>query len=135
MKEPQEIVSKMLEQDFFSQWMKISVDDLGIGRCTVSCEVHKEMLNGFAILHGGISYSLSDSALAFAANSYGYKCVSIETSISHIRPAKIGNRLTAKCSEVHRGKTIGIYGVEVFNEEGKLISKFKGTVNISNEIW
>lgn len=135
MKTPKEIVNMMLDQDYFSKWMRISVDDLGIGYCTVSCEVNQEMLNGFAILHGGISYSLSDSALAFAANSYGYKCVSIETSISHIRPASIGNRLKAKCTEVHRGKTIGIYSVEIFDNEQKLISKFKGTVNISNEIW
>ena len=61
------------------------------------------MLNGFQILHGGISYSLSDSALAFASNSYGNKCVSIETSISHTRPAKLGDILIATCKEIHRG--------------------------------
>ena len=93
------------------------------------------MLNGFAILHGGISYSLSDSALAFASNSYGNKCVSIETSISHLRQAKIGDILTAKCTELHRGKTIGIYEVIIANQDHKKISIFKGTVHISQDFW
>ena len=135
MKSPQEIVDLMLSNDLFSQWMGIKIESLGIGYCTVSCEAHKDMLNGFEILHGGITYSLSDSALAFASNSYGHKCVSIETSISHIRPVKLGEKLIAKCTEIHRGKTIGIYSVEILNAENKLVSKFKGTVNISKDLW
>ena len=135
MKTPNEIVDIMLSHDLFSKWMGIKLDQLGIGFCTVSCEVHEDMLNGFAILHGGITYSLSDSALAFASNSYGYKCVSIETSISHLRPVVLGEKLTAKCVEISRRKTIGIYTVDIFNNQQKLVSKFKGTVNISKDIW
>jgi acyl-CoA thioesterase len=93
------------------------------------------MLNGFDIGHGGISYALSDSALAFSANTNGYKCVSIESSISHIRPIQIDDILTVKSEEIHRGRTIAIYSVEIINQKSKLISKFKGTVNISSEKW
>ncbi len=135
MKSPEEIVGIMLEKDAFSKWMNLSVHSLGLGFCELSTTVHSEMLNGFEILHGGISYSLSDSALAFASNSRGNKCLSIETSISHIRPAILGDVLTAKAKEIHRGKTTGIYAVEITNQENKLISLFKGTVHISQDCW
>lgn len=135
MKSPKEITSMMLKNDAFSSWMGIEILSIKEGFCELSATVKKEMLNGFEILHGGISYSLSDSALAFASNSYGNKCVSIETSISHVRPAKIGDILTAKCTELHRGKTIGIYEVIITNQDHQKISIFKGTVHISPDFW
>jgi acyl-CoA thioesterase len=132
---PSQIVSTMMEKDAFSQWLGITINKIELGICILSCQVKEEMLNGFQILHGGISYSLADSALAFASNSYGNKCVSIETSISHTRPAKTGDILTATCKEINRGKTFGIYEVSVTNQNQKLVAIFKGTVNISLEIW
>ena len=125
----------MLERDAFSEWMNIEVISISKGKCKLICTIKQEMLNGFEILHGGITFSLSDSALAFAANSYGYKCVSIETSISHLRPVGLNEKLTVEATEIHRGKTIGIYQVDIFTEEQKLVSKFKGTVNISKDKW
>ncbi len=132
---PSQIVSTMLEKDAFSQWLGITINKIELGTCILSCQVIEEMLNGFQILHGGISYSIADSALAFASNSYGNKCVSIETSISHTRPAKIGDFLTATCKEINRGKTIAIYEVAVTNQDQKLIAIFKGTVSISVDTW
>lgn len=135
MKTPEEIVSTMLKNDAFSQWLDVKVESIGLGYCTLRATIHGQMLNGFNILHGGISYSLADSALAFASNSYGYKCVSIDTSISHLRPAVIGDTLIATAIERHRGKTVGIYEVTVTNQDGKNIALFKGTVYISKDVW
>ena len=135
MKTPEQIVDIMMEKDAFSKWMQISILSIEKGSCVLQTTIHQEMLNGFDIAHGGISYSLSDSALAFSANAYGYQCVSIETSISHIRPVFENDILTVTCREVHRGKTIGIYSIEIINQESKLVSKFKGTVNISRKVW
>jgi acyl-CoA thioesterase len=135
MKSPQEIVNLMMQNDAFSQWMNLEVLKIGAGFCTVSCKVNSEMLNGFHILHGGISYSLADSALAFASNSYGNQCVSIETSISHTKPAKLGDTIFASCQELYRGKTTGIYEVKVINQDQKLIALFKGTVHVSEKVW
>jgi acyl-CoA thioesterase len=132
---PADIVQKMLSNDAFSHWMNVEVISISNGSCTLKCIVKEEMLNGFEILHGGISYSLSDSALAFAANSYGQKCVSIETSISHTTPAKLHDELIIVCHELHRGKTIGIYQVEITNQLNKRISLFKGTVYITENYW
>lgn len=132
---PFEIVEKMMSKDAFSIWLGIKVIHIDKGTCTLECSIKDDMLNGFEILHGGISYSLSDSALAFAANSYGYQCVSIETSISHTRPAKVGDTLTAICTEINRGKRIGIYEVKVENQDKKLVAYFKGMVNVSENVW
>lgn len=125
----------MMDKDQFSNWLGLTVISVCEGSCELSCTTNEKMLNGFHILHGGISYSLSDSALAFAANSRGYKCVSVETSISHLRPVFNNEVLRIVTNEMHRGKSIGIYEVDVFNQNNELISKFKGTVSISKDTW
>lgn len=135
MRSPQEIVTIMMEKDAFSKWLNVKILEIKKGYCKLSAEVHSEMLNGFDIAHGGITYSLSDSALAFASNSYGYQCVSVETAISHLRPCRQGDVLTATCQEVHRGRSIAIYTVTVTNQDNEDISHFKGTVHISERIW
>lgn len=132
---PEEIVQTMMNGDEFSRWLNIEVLEVKQGYSKLKLIVTKPMVNGFSIAHGGISYSLSDSALAFAANGYGKKCVSIETSISHTRPAKIGDTLIAECNELNRGKTIGIYQVTIKNQEDKTVALFKGTVHISEKEW
>lgn len=135
MKSPEEIVHNMMEKDQFSNWLGLTIGSISEGSCVIHCTTNPKMLNGFDILHGGISYSLSDSALAFAANSRGYKCVSIETSISHLKPVFNNENLKAIATEIHRGRSIGIYEVDVFNAQNELISKFKGTVSISRDTW
>lgn len=135
MKSPDEIVRLMMEKDSFSQWLGIEILETGLGTCKLRTTVNEQMLNGHHLLHGGITYSISDSALAFASNSRGNKCVSIETSISHIRKCFPGDTLTVHASEINRGRTLGIYQVEVFNQENIKVSHFKGTVHISEEIW
>ena len=135
MKTPVEIVDSMLKNDHFSQWLGLQIVAIEKGSCTATCKITEEMLNGFGILHGGITYSLSDSALAFSANAYGFHCVSIETSITHIRPVLVEDMLTVNCTEVHRGRSTGIYWVEIYNDKEHLVSKFKGTVSISKKEW
>lgn len=132
---PKEIVDEMMRLDAFSRWLGISVDVIEEGRCELSCVVTDQMLNGHQIAHGGITYSLSDSALAFASNAHGYKAVSIETSISHLYSVGQGDSLRVVCEESYRGKTVGIYQVSAFNQDEKLVSRFKGTVHISEDVW
>src|SRR5690554_6374446 len=133
--EAKSIVQKMMEKDAFSQWMNIEVVDIKPGYSILETTVVPEMVNGFLIAHRGISYILADSALAFAANAHGKQCVSIETSISHTRPAKIGALLVSTCNELNRGKTIGVYPAIASNQDQKTIALFKGTVHISDKVW
>lgn len=132
---PREIVNRMMEKDEFSRWLGISVIEIEKGTCTLELKIQKEMLNGFHIAHGGISYSISDSALAFASNSYGLQCVSIDTGISHLKMVKENDILRAECTEINRGKSIGLYEVKTYNQNKELVSYFKGTVKFSREEW
>src|SRR4249920_3434356 len=95
----QKVVDTMFDQDWFSQWLGIERMEVTPGRCVLRMTIRKEMLNGFGIAHGGITYSLADSALAFASNSHGRKSVSVETSINHIQAVKVGDVLTAIAEE------------------------------------
>jgi acyl-CoA thioesterase len=97
--------------------------------------VRPEMVNGHQTAHGGISYSISDSALAFAANSRGQKAVSIETSIAHIAPVAVNDELLVICKEINCGKTIGRYESIVYNQNQKIIAKFNGTVFRHPDLW
>lgn len=135
MKTPHEIVSQMMQNDAFSHWLKIEVLETNLGNCSLKLSVNSEMLNGFSIAHGGITYSLADSSLAFASNSYGYKAVSIETSISHLKKVFENDTLTAFCTEINRGKKIAKYESKIYNQKQELVAHFLGTVFISEEIW
>jgi len=135
MKTPVEIVSLMMQKDAFSQWIGVEVLSVELGKCSLRCKVKEEMLNGFHIAHGGISYSLADSSLAFASNSRGQHCVSVETSISHLGKVCLGDELTSSAKEIYRGKKTGVYEVEIFNQNQRLVAHFKGTVFVSEEIW
>ena len=103
------VVDRMYNDDPFSQWLGIERIGEGAGSCILEMTVRKEMLNGFSIGHGGITYSLADSTLAFASNGHGKQAVSIETSISHLKPIREGDRLRAVASEKSISRRIGIY--------------------------
>jgi len=129
------VVDKMLTGDPFSQWLGIKLVEVNTGSCTLSMKIKSEMLNGFGLAHGSISYALADSALAFASNSHGKKCLSIDTQISHLRPCKEGDTITAMVVEVNRSRKLGKYDVEIKNQHNELVAHFHGTVYIKDEIW
>jgi acyl-CoA thioesterase len=136
MSSAKKIVDTMMANDYFSQWLGIDVIDIKEGSAKLQLTIRKDMLNGFGIAHGGITYSLADSALAFASNSAGQKAVSVETSISHTEPLKEGDIILAEAFEEKRSNKIGIYTVKVTNAaDNKVVALFKGTVYRTSKIW
>ena len=129
------VVDTMYNSDWFSQWLGIERLEEDAGKSVLRLTVRKEMLNGFAIAHGGITYSMADSALAFAANSYGIQSVSIETSISHLKMVQEGDVLTATALELETKDKIGTYEVNVINQRGEDIALFKGKVYRTGNEW
>jgi acyl-CoA thioesterase len=123
-----EIIDAMMEKDQFSQWLGVKRMEERTGYCKLKMTIRQEMCNGFGIAHGGISFSLADSALAFASNSHGRKAVSMETFIAHIKSLKTGDVIIAEAMERNAGKTIGHYDVTITRENGELVSLFRGTV-------
>jgi len=131
----EKVVDTMYTNDYFSQWLGIERVKVEVGHCILHMKVRKEMLNGFAIAHGGITYSLADSALAFASNSHGIKAVSIETSISHTQQVIEGDIITAEAEEVKLSNKIGIYNITITNQHNKKVALFKGTVYRTSKEW
>ena len=135
MSHPSKIVDKMYENDAFSKWLGIKRIEDDAGKSVLQMTVRKEMLNGFDIVHGGITYSLADSALAFASNGHGRKAVSVETSISHTETCKEGDVLTTHTEEMSLSKKIGVYQITITNQHNKTVALFKGTVYITDKNW
>ena len=131
----EKIVDFMFTNDAFSQWLGIERLSVAPGICDLRMTVRNEMLNGFAIAHGGISYSLADTALAFASNAHGLKCYSVETSISHVKMVVEGDVLTTVVEEKSLSKRIGVYHITVFNQSNEAVAFFKGTVHRSEKSW
>ena len=131
----EKIVDLMFTNDAFSQWLGIERLNVAPGVCDLRMTVRSEMLNGFAIAHGGISYSLADTALAFASNAHGLKCYSVETSISHVKMVVEGDILTTVVEEKSLSKRIGVYHITVFNQNNEAVAFFKGTVHRSEKSW
>ena len=130
-----EVVNTMMANDLFSKWLGISVESVDEGRCRLSMTIKKDMLNGFGIAHGGIAFSLADSALAFASNSRNNKSLVLDASISFTRPVKEGDRLIAVAEEQNVTKRTGIYYISVTTDSGDKVAFFKGIVFRKDELW
>ena len=135
MKLAKKIVNKMINGDAFSKWLGIKVLEINEGNCTLKMTVRDEMTNGFNIAHGGITYSLADSALAFAANTYNIQSMSIETSISHTKKVQSGDILKATTKEINKSKKTSIYYITITNQDNIEVAHFKGTVYKTEKKW
>ena len=125
----------MMNGDAFSQWLGIEVLEVTEGFCKLQMKVRDEMTNGFNIAHGGISYSLADSCLAFAANSDGIQSLSIETSISHTKKVESGDILTATSTGIDNTNKTAMYDISITNQDNIEIAHFKGTVYRTEKEW
>ncbi len=124
---PTEVVAHMMQHDRFSQWLGISVLHVEAGSSRIEMLVRDEMINGFGIVHGGIAFSLADSAFAFACNNRNEVSVALDTSIQFTRPVQVGDRLTAEARELHNGRSTGLYQITITNQHGHMVALFKGT--------
>jgi len=129
-----QIPYKMLSQDPFSQWLGIEIVECEIGKCKLGMKVRPEMLNSMGKAHGGITYSLADTAFGFAVNTNGRFAVSIETSINHIEALEAGDYITAEATLESLKNKIGFYIVEI-KKENTLVALFKGVAYRTSKEW
>ncbi|MDE3251303.1 MAG: hydroxyphenylacetyl-CoA thioesterase PaaI [Bacteroidota bacterium] len=121
------VVDHMMNQDLFSQWLGIELLEIKEGYSKIRMTVRKEMVNGFAIVHGGIAFSLADSAFAFACNNRNNLSVALDTSINFTKSVQVGDTLIAEAIEVHNGRSTGLYHITLFNQKEERVAFFKGT--------
>ncbi|TMI81139.1 MAG: hydroxyphenylacetyl-CoA thioesterase PaaI [Bacteroidetes bacterium] len=121
------VVEHMMENDFFSQWMGVEVLDVKEGYSKIRMTIRKEMVNGFGIVHGGLPFSLADSAFAFACNNRNNLSVALDVTITFMKAVNVGDVLTAEAKEIHNGRSTGVYLIHVSNQRNEQVALFKGT--------
>ncbi len=121
------VVTHMMRHDAFSNWLGVEILASGEGYSRISMTVRSEMVNGFGIAHGGIAFSLADSAFAFACNSRNELSVALDVTITFIKAIQVNDVLTAEAKEVHNGRSTGVYLITVTNQHNTQVGLFKGT--------
>ena len=121
-----EVVNHLMENDLFSKWLGIEIIEINEGYSKIKMTIRKEMINGFGIVHGGIAFSVADSAFAFACNNRNNLSVALDTSINFIKPVHVDDILTAEAKEIHNGKSTGLYHITIINQNSQLVASFKG---------
>ncbi len=123
----QQVVNKMMEHDAFSQWLGIQVVAVREGYSKLQMTLRADMLNGFGVIHGGVTFSLADSALAFACNNRNNLSLALDVSITFTKSGLPGDVFTAEAREVHNGRSTGLYLISVTNQHNQSVATFKGT--------
>ena len=121
------VVDHMMEKDLFSQWLGIQIIEIKEGYSKIKMELRKEMINGLKVVHGGITFSLADSAFAFACNNRNNLSLALDTSINFTKATHPGDVLIAEAKEMHNGRSTGLYLVTVTNQNREQVAIFKGT--------
>ncbi len=121
------VVAKMMQDDLFSQWMDVKIIEVSEGYSKIKMKLRNEMINGFNVIHGGIIFSLADSAFAFACNNRNNLSVALDVTITFMKAVNVGDILTAEAKEIHNGRSTGVYLITVINQKNEIIALFKGT--------
>ena len=122
----EQVCDAMLANDHASKMLGMQVVDVAPGRAVVRMTVRQDMLNGHALCHGGLIATLADSSFAFACNAYNELSVASGFSVDLLAPGRLGDVLTATCSEAAKGGRTGLYDSEVCNQRGERIALFRG---------
>ncbi|MBP2232142.1 acyl-CoA thioesterase [Azospirillum agricola] len=116
----------MYERDHCARAHGIELLAIAPGYARMTMIVRKDMVNGHDIGHGGMTFTLADTAFAYACNAANEATVAAGCSITFPAPAKLGDQLTAECREVHRRGRSGVYDVTVTNQDGAVVGLFRG---------
>ena len=127
------VVEHMMEHDLFSQWLGIKVMKIKEGYSKITMTIRKEMINGLGIIHGGVAFSMADSAFAFACNNRNVLSVALDTSINFLKPVHVDDILIAEAKELHNGRSTGLYHITITNQHNHMVAVFKGTCYRTNK--
>ena len=122
----QRCAETMLARDVSTPALGIRIDVTQAGNASASMRVRDDMVNGHGVCHGGLVFTLADTAFAFACNTYDRVTVAAGATIEFVRPARAGDELVATAHEVHRGRRSGYYDVRVVNQHDELVALFRG---------
>lgn len=129
------VAQAMWSRDNATQALGMSIVSVSPGKATLAMPVRADMVNGHHICHGGLIFTLADSAFAYACNSYNQNTVASACSIDFLAPAKEGDVLEAECVERALTRRTGVYDTTVRIRGGKTVALFRGkSARISGEV-
>lgn len=114
----------------FPNLLGVEVLEQGVERTVTALNLKTEHCNAHGIIHGGVIFSLADSAFGLAENCGEKKFVAMEMHIRFLRPAKAGGRLIATAQRIHGGRQTAFYRIDVEDETGRHIAALTGTGHI-----
>ena len=120
------VATAMWSRDRAAQALGMRIEAVGPGTATLSMLVRGDMVNGHHICHGGLIFSLADTAFAYACNAYNEVTVASGFDVSLVAPGRLGDVLTATCTEQHKAGRTGVYDIEVVNQRGERVALFRG---------
>jgi len=130
MSDPQSVAEAsaraMYGEDRASQALGMRVLEVRPGYARLAMKVREDMVNGHQLCHGGLIFTLADSAFAFACNTYDLVTVASAATVEFLLSAHLGDELTAIAEERSRSKRTGIYDVAVSNQRGECVALFRG---------
>lgn len=129
------IVAQMMQADAMSQWLGIEVVESAPGVCRCRMGVRDDMVNGFGIAHGAITYALADSTLAFAVNAQGRHAVSVTSTIQHLAPVMLGDVIESQAIMRSEGQRVVHVDVEVTNQRGERVAWLTATGYKRSTSW
>lgn len=118
----------ILQKDMFSQWLGIELIKVEDDYCLIKMDVKPDMINGLGTVHGGVTFSFADSALAFSSNNTGEAAVALNCYINFTKAAKMGDTLYAESTLLTSSRKTAIYDITVTNQNKEIIAGFRGTV-------
>ena len=121
----------LLRRDRFSRALGIELVEARPGRVILAMTVARRHLNCFGMAHGGVLFTLADTAFGMAANTHGTIAVAIDTNIAFAVAVKEGDRLTARATETARGRRTAVYRVEIERQDKAVVAAFGGTVYLT----
>lgn len=122
----QRCADTMLADDRSTRTLGITIDIPAAGKALATMTVRDDMINGFDVIHGGLVFTLADTAFAFACNACNDQSFAASAQIEFLRPAVTGDVLTATASEDHRGRRSSYYTVTVHNQRDDIVALFRG---------
>jgi len=122
----QDCAQAMWARDGACQYLGIRVEAVAPGFARLSMVVSAHMVNGHGMCHGGLIFTLADSAFAYACNSYNQNAVASSCNIDFLAPARAGETLSAEAQERSRSGRTGVYDITVSSSSGKTIALFRG---------
>jgi acyl-CoA thioesterase len=119
-------VAALYERDACAQALGITVDEVSPGYARLRMTVRADMVNGHDLCHGGMTFTLADTAMAYAAATTQPAAVATAVHIIFPAPARLGDVLVAECREAHLQGRAGVYDIEVRGGGGALVAMFRG---------